>query len=508
LLSLLFCLLAVLILNDLLWGVLAVYSGFAFLGLLGLLFSLVGPMIGKLPVPASYSVRHLMLVLLNMIIGGLLCFASPSLGGLLLVAALGGAVVVLLPRAWKVNIKLALRNIGRQRTRTTTMLLAVFVGVFTIGLITNTGENIINQISAQRSRASAFNIVVFTNQQYGRLVSQQAHTVPGLAPGSLQQRDYTDVIPLSVDGQPLEHLLPPHDPNFQSSVHGFNRDDVIHMLNSFEGYDVAHGQLPAVKDGVSITEGRSLAPADAGTDNILLQWDVVHLQAFRGKIKVGSELLVSSQDGKVHKRLHVVGVFNPKGFSYIGKVMAPAELVQSLAPAQQPRTISYMSIDSKQIEHAIDRISEIAPNAEIRNYAAFGDQITQLFSNSIILASGIAALSLLAAVILIANAVALAMLERRREVGILKAVGYTSRMILSEIVIENGIVAGAGAWLAMLTVALFNLPLGIYLSFSTQVNWYLVLGIIPGIALLAILTAIVVAWQPARIHPLDVLRYE
>ena len=59
----------------------------------------------------------------------------PTFGRLLLVVSLLGIVMVLLPRSWKVSAKMALRNIGRQRGRTTTTLLALFVGVFTIGLI-------------------------------------------------------------------------------------------------------------------------------------------------------------------------------------------------------------------------------------------------------------------------------------------------------------------------------------------------------------------------------------
>jgi putative ABC transport system permease protein len=508
LLSLLFCVLATLILNDLLWGILAVYGGFALLGLLGLLFSLVPLIIGKLPVPDRFSSGYVCLVAVGVIVAGLCCFVSLTLGGLLLAIALAGYVVVLLPRSWKVNTRLALRNISRQKARTTTTLLAVFIGVFTIGLILNTGENFINQVSAMRSSAGAFNVVVFTNRQERQTLLRQSHTIPGLAPESLQQRIYTDVVPVNIDNQPMERLLPPRNPGSQSGLFGTQRDDVIHLLNSFEGYDVAHNQLPDLKNGVDITEGRSLTAADAGTTNILIQEDLLHIAGFAGKIKVGSELVVTSQDGKTSRTLHVVGIFKPKGFSYIGKVMAPAELVQRLAPAQRPRSIIYMLINGKQIGQAIDRISQIAPNADIRNYAAFGDTVIQYLNDVVLLLIVIASLSLLAAIVMIANAVALAMLERRREIGILKAVGYTSRVVLSGILIENGIVAGTGAWLAMLIVSLVSGLLGVFLGISPSLNWYLGLGMILCTALLAMLTAIAVAWRSAHVRPLEVLRYE
>ena len=55
---------------------------------------------------------------------------------------------------------------------------------------------------------------------------------------------------------------------------------------------------------------------------------------------------------------------------------------------------------------------------------------------------------------LIANTVALAMLERRREIGILKAIGHTSRGILGMVLAEHGILGIVGAYAALLLVSL------------------------------------------------------
>lgn len=509
LLSLLFCILSTLILNDLLWGVLAVYGGFALLGLLGLLFALVPAILGKFPVPDNVHIGSVGLVAVTILAAGLCCLISLALGGLLLLIAAAFAVMLFLPRSWKVNIRLALRNISRQQARSTTTLLAVFVGVLTIGLIVNTGEGFISQISAMRSSASAFNIVVLSNRQDGQVLFHQSHTIPGLAPESLHQRTYTDVVPVSINQQPLERLLPPRNPGSQSGLTGTQRDDVIHLLSSFEGYDLAHNQVPDLTNGVDITAGRSLTAADAGTTNILIQDDLLHnFDEFDGKITVGSELVVTSQDGTTRRTLQVVGVFKPKSFSYIGKVMAPMDLVQSLAPAQQPHAITYLSIAGAQLEQAINRISQIVPNADIQNFAAFGDQVIQYLNDVILLLFVIASLSLLAAIVMIANAVALAMLERRREMGILKSVGYTARVVLRGVLIENGIVAGTGAWLAMLLVSVLSGFVGILLGFNLTLNWYLGLALILGTALLAMLIALAVAWKSAQVRPLEVLRYE
>ncbi len=101
------------------------------------------------------------------------------------------------------------------------------------------------------------------------------------------------------------------------------------------------------------------------------------------------------------------------------------------------------------------------------------------------------------------------MLERRRELGILKSVGYTSRTVLSEVLIENGVIGGTGALLAMLLVTLATSLLGTFF-FKTAfgVSTFIALGLIIGIALLAMVVAALVAWGAVRVRPLEVLRYE
>ncbi|MBV9259199.1 MAG: FtsX-like permease family protein, partial [Ktedonobacteraceae bacterium] len=165
--------------------------------------------------------------------------------------------------------------------------------------------------------------------------------------------------------------------------------------------------------------------------------------------------------------------------------------------------------DTDKVNKAVDKIGQVAPRASVINLADLGDFIDQQLNNILEVLILIASLSLLAGVIIIANAVALAMLERRRELGILKSVGYTSRSILSEVLIENGVVGATGALLAMLLVTLATSLLGHFVFKSSfGVNWYIAIGLIVGIALLAMVTATLVAWGAVRVRPLEVLRYE
>jgi len=166
-------------------------------------------------------------------------------------------------------------------------------------------------------------------------------------------------------------------------------------------------------------------------------------------------------------------------------------------------------VNANSLGKALSAIGQAAPNTFVLNLANLGDYIDQYLNYTLLVLTTIAGLSLLAGIIIIANAVGLAMLERRRELGILKSVGYTSGTVLSEVLIENGIVGGLGALLAMLLVTLAMSLLGSYVfHISLGVNGLVAIAMIVGSALLAMLVAALVAWGAVRVRPLEVLRYE
>lgn len=503
-LSVLFCLLAIVILNNnVVLGISAVYGAFVFLGILSLIFALVVLVISYLPVPERFSFGFLTLIVGGLIISGLLLIFLPTFGVLLLIMSLMGFVVVLMPRSWKVSTKMALRNIGRQRARTTTTLLALFVGVFTIGLILVLGQDLRDQINNVLAKSLTFNVVTIARGSDAQALSSKLSTIPGLSAAHTQQRTYTTVAPVGIDGAPIGSLLPKG--NSAPGAGTLGRQVTVILLSSMEGYDVAHNQLPST----TITEGRNLNASDAGTNNVLISWSLVHLQPLKGHIGVGSTIELASIDGKSSRPVTVVGVYQGGLSVNFGSILTTTDTVSALTPVGQNTTIFYMKIDPNQIGKALDAIGKLTPNASVLNLANIGDFINSFINDLLLVLITIASLSLLAGVIIIANAVALAMLERRRELGILKSVGYTSRSVLSEVLIENGVVGATGALLAMLLVTFATSLLGTYV-FKTGfgVNPYIAIGLIVGIALLAMLTAALVAWGSTRVRPLEVLRYE
>ncbi len=506
-LSVLFCILAVVILNNVALGIGAVYGTFVFLALLSIFFGLIVFVVSVLPVPERFSLGYLAIVLAGVVVSILLYTQLPTFGVLLLVISLMGFVIVLLPRSWKVNTKMALRNIGRQRARTTTTLLALFVGVFTIGLILVLGQDLRDNINAALANSLNFNVVALANGNDATALHNKLPSIPGVDMSHSTQRTIVSVVPISIDGIPLQNLVSKTSKPGASNL-GFA--GTVYFLSGFEGFDVSHGQVPDTSQNYTITAGNNLTTSDANSNDVLLSDTLTTLAPLKGHIHVGSIVTFASLDGKTIKQVTVVGFYKSKNlFTNYAPILTTTQTVQAFTPGGKTQSIFYLKIDPTKVGKALNAIGKVSPNITVANFANIGDFINSFINDILLVLITIASLSLLAGVIIIANAVALAMLERRRELGILKSVGYTSRTILGEVLIENGLVGGIGALLAMLLVTLATSILGRFV-FQTGfgVSWYIAIGIIVGIAVLAMLISTLVAWGSVRVRPLEVLRYE
>ncbi len=505
LLSVLFCALSIVILNDVILGVSAVYGTFVFLGLLSLFFSLVVFIVSVLPVPERFTWKFLALLIAGVALSVLIALALPTFGYLLLAVTLMGFVIVLLPRTWKSTTKIALRNIGRQRARTTTTLLALFVGIFTIGLILVLGQNLRDTINNALATSLNYNVITIASQSDVNALQSRQSTIPGL---SKSKKDLiASTAPVAINGQRIEDVLKNVPSGF--SFTSLGRQGVLGLLSGVEGYDVAHNQVPDTTN-LTITDGRNLNASDAGKNNVLIAWQLANLDPLKGKIRAGSTITLASVDGKQTVTANVVGVYRSGSVSIsFEPILTTTGTVQALSPAGAEQAVFFMKIDSDKVGKAVSVIGTIAPKAFVFNLANIGDFIDQYLNYMLLTLSTIAGLSLLAGIIIIANAVALAMLERRRELGILKSVGYTSSTVLSEVLIENGVIGGIGAVLAMLIVTLAMNLLGRFVFHITfGVNGWIVLILILGAALLAMITSALVAYGSVRVRPLEVLRYE
>jgi len=134
--------------------------------------------------------------------------------------------------------------------------------------------------------------------------------------------------------------------------------------------------------------------------------------------------------------------------------------------------------------------------------------------------ASVGALALLVASIGIANTMIMAVYERTKEIGIMKAVGAAPRQIRALFVVEasligllGGIVGTILGWLLGKFLNWLILAILRWQEIDVQgtffvVSWWLVVGALAFAALVGLLAGLYPAARAARLAPLDALRYE
>jgi ABC-type antimicrobial peptide transport system permease subunit len=279
-----------------------------------------------------------------------------------------------------------------------------------------------------------------------------------------------------------------------------------------EGSDLTGGQLPnatLVNDPAhpGRTLGRSLTAGDGGTTNVL---GGEELLAPPWNLKPGDTITLSEPRTHETRTLTLVGFYTHNTlFNFqFGALKADSGLVTSWGGQDAARVYS-LKVDAAQKGQAIERLNSRAPGTLVVDVTDLGAIVERILRNLLVLLTALASLALLAGAVIVANAVALAMLERRREIGIMKSLGFASRSVLAQVLFENALLGIVGGVAAVAVVVLATTLLGRFVfQTSFDVPLPLALAIVVGSGLLAAGVAGLVAWAPTRVRPLEVLRYE
>jgi predicted lysophospholipase L1 biosynthesis ABC-type transport system permease subunit len=484
----------------------AVLGALVVILLLAGIFALIVTGVGRIPVPERSTPLQLGIAAAALALALLVTAAQRAVGVCLIIAAIPYCVAVLLPRNRRTAVKLALRSLSRARGRTTATLVALFAGVFTIGLILVLGQNITSKIETGITRATTFNVFAIASARDAAKASATTQKLDGV-----QERRVTQDVattPAQINGQPLSVVLPPPPTGPNGETERVNQFR-LSALNGVEGYDLRRNQLP----DTTASRGRVLNSGDAGSTNVMLRNDLhtglLHLD-------VGDTVTLQQTQNGRQATVRVVGFYTPvqrtsSGLvfrTFFSPVVADVSVVQQLG-IDQATTVIGMKLDPQQSHVALTTLENALPDSTIINLADFGAIVDQIVSNLVNLLVALASLALFAGIIIIANAVALAMLERRREIGILKAVGHTSTSVLGQVLVENGTIGAIAGIAGMLLVTVATALIGVYvLQTDLNVGGPIVAAVAVGVTALTVATAALVAWGPTRARPLDVLRYE
>ena len=215
-------------------------------------------------------------------------------------------------------------------------------------------------------------------------------------------------------------------------------------------------------------------------------------------LSVGSTIPVTWEDN-AKGTLRVAGVYESNelvGSYLVNESDAKAHFTQKLYFAGLVKLAD--GADAATVRGALDRALTPFPNLELQDQSEFVGQATQQIDQLVQFFQLLLALSVGIAILGIINTLALSVLERTRELGLLRAVGMSRRQVKRMVRVESVLVSVFGGLLGLIVGVIFGVALQRALVEDGVTELSFPVGQLALYLLLAAVAGVLAAWVPAR----------
>lgn len=218
-----------------------------------------------------------------------------------------------------------------------------------------------------------------------------------------------------------------------AKVDGGRNDDTVSVTGNDEAFDQVY-DLDVVEGTQSVTGDEAFVTRDLATELDLAVGDPVEL-GFQG----GRALTMT-----------VVGIVEAS--EVVGEVSVPLDALAKAGILRQDTSISILvdpGADLDAVREAVDEAAASVPIVGVFDKDGFAEEIRSQVNQLLYIIYGLLALAIVIAVIGIVNTLGLSVIERTREIGLLRAVGMSRAKLRRMIMLESVTIAVLGAVLGM-----------------------------------------------------------
>ena len=393
---------------------------------------------------------------------------------------------------------LTFKSIRYRRMRSWLTILGIIIGIMLVVVIFSLGSGIQNAISKTLAMFGSDLIFVFPGKETNPLA--------GVAGGQkFREADLTDLE--QIDG--VKFVVPMDvatiNVEFKGEkqtvmVHGGPIDKMKTMFTESQGVKVDQGAWPVGDDDHSVVLGYLAANS-----------------LFKNRVQIGDEIIMKSKRMRVDVILSKIGVQNDDNSMYISLQAMHDMTGRTGATAAAVKTEPGANIDivAREIKLKLSE-QDVVRDFSVLTPEKVNELVGSVLSVVELVLIVIALVSLLVGGVGIMNTMYTSVLERTKQIGILKAVGASREGILSLFLIESGIIGAIGGVLGIIFgilmawfIGLFAPSFGITGLFSFRSLDFLGLLVILVITFtVGVIAGILPARQASKMEPAEALRYE
>ncbi|MFJ3234188.1 ABC transporter permease [Streptomyces sp. NPDC086787] len=419
---------------------------------------------------ASFLALGVVLTLIATVIAGPLLVRP-------VIRVLGGAFPALFGSVGRMSQRNALRN----PRRTGATAAALMVGLALVGGMSVASASMSKSFDEQIDKTLGADFVV-QNSNFQPFTQEVTDKVRGTAGVSLVVRQrFAPVAVRLPDGKRIETTAAGYD---------LRADDVAH---------------------ITYTEGNTAAALADGSFAMDAAFAKDH------EVRLGSTVPVEFPGGrkadlKVGALTHQAG---SGGFGMQGGLFFGIGTVEKYVPGGQDSSLyvnGAAGVSADQLRSRLERTLDSYPQVQVRDQADYKRLVHDQIAVLLYLVYALLGLAIVIAVLGVVNTLALSVVERTREIGLLRAIGLARRQLRRMIRLESVVIAVFGAVL--------GLALGLVWGVCTQqvlalqgmtalaVPWGTIVAVVIGSALVGIVAALLPALRASRMNVLAAIAHE
>lgn len=398
--------------------------------------------------------------------------------------------------------KIAIENLTHRKLRSWLTVIGIIIGIAAVVALISLGRGLQYTVDQQFAKIGADKITVTpkTSMQGG----------PGVPDSGLSlTEDDVEVVRRSAGVQeaigPLQRVakIEFNKKVKFNNIRGMPVDDTRIVYDDTGMYDVEYGR--SLKDG--------------DRNKVIIGPELAKESNFGKKINVNDKIKINDQD------FTVVGIIKTGGNPGVsGIIMMTLDDARKLFDEQEEVSMIMVKIhNAEELDQVVENIrkdlrrerdvDEGKEDFAVSSTKKFVESFLTIFNVISTLLIGLASISLLVGAIGIANTMYTAVLERQREIGIMKSIGAKNSDITTIFLIESALIGFFGGLIGMLIGAGLSLLaqklIETFLGkgfFQVFLPWWLLLGALLFAMIIGTLSGILPARQAAKMNPVDALR--
>ncbi|MFE9137147.1 ABC transporter permease [Streptomyces sp. NPDC007355] len=373
--------------------------------------------------------------------------------------------------------RMAERNALRNPRRTGATAAALMIGLALVACLSVVGSSMVASATEELDRSVGADYIV--QNATGQPIVPQAQTAVEKTPGldHVTRYVWVDATITGPDGKPFEHGLAATDPTYPRDL---RRETTAGRLAEAYGPGaMSVGSDYATEHGVEVGDTLTVAFKRGAT----------------AKLKV---VAITSDAANVDKGAMYTNIATAARYVPADRMPQTGFLLASAKDGQETRTYQALK----------DALAPY-PQYKVSNQADYKEELKDQVGQLLNIVYGLLALAIVVAVLGVVNTLALSVVERTREIGLMRAIGLSRRQLRRMIRLESVVIALFGA--------LLGLGLGMGWGTAAQkllaleglgvleIPWPTILTVFVGSAFVGLFAALVPAFRAGRMNVLNAI---